>query len=67
MYDHIVKFKEIMAGEGQLGRQLDFLAQEMFREVNTIGSKSNNTVIAHKVVEVKNHIDKIREQCRNIV
>jgi len=67
MNDHIEKFKEIMAGEGQLGRQLDFLAQEMFREVNTIGSKSNNTVIAHKVVEVKNHIDKIREQCRNIV
>ena len=65
--DHIRKFKEMMDQEGQMGRQMDFLAQEMFREINTIGSKSNSTLIAHKVVEVKNHIDKIREQCRNIV
>ncbi|MCX8122846.1 MAG: YicC family protein [Spirochaetes bacterium] len=65
--DHMQKFKDILLSEGQKGRQLDFLAQEMFREINTIGSKSNNAYIAHKVVEVKNHIDKIREQCRNIV
>lgn len=65
--DHIGKFREMIVQEGQIGRQLDFLAQEMFREINTIGSKSNSTLIAHKVVEVKNHIDKIREQCRNIV
>ncbi|MGQ9842516.1 MAG: YicC/YloC family endoribonuclease [Spirochaetota bacterium] len=65
--NHIGKFREMIVQEGQIGRQLDFLAQEMFREINTIGSKSNSTLIAHKVVEVKNHIDKIREQCRNIV
>lgn len=67
MIDHIHKFHDLLANDAQIGRQLDFLAQEMFREINTVGSKSNNTVIAHKVVEVKNHIDKIREQCRNIV
>ncbi len=65
--DHIQKFKQIMSSKGQLGKQLDFLCQEMFREINTIGSKSNNSEIAHLVVDMKNHIDKIREQCRNVV
>ena len=50
-----------------VGKKLDFLAQEIFREINTIGSKSNYAEISHIVVDVKNHIDKIREQCRNIV
>jgi uncharacterized protein (TIGR00255 family) len=65
--DHIKKFKSMMGESGQVGKQLDFLAQEMFREINTIGAKSNNSQISHLVVEMKNHIDKIREQCRNVV
>jgi uncharacterized protein (TIGR00255 family) len=65
--DHLYKFKKTMGEKEQIGRRLDFLAQEIFREVNTIGSKSNNSEIAHHVVEMKNHIDKIREHCRNIV
>ncbi|HNU90557.1 MAG TPA: YicC family protein [Spirochaetota bacterium] len=64
--DHIEKFKHLASADGQTGKQLDFLAQEMFREINTISSKSASSQIAHLVVEIKNSIDKIREQCRNI-
>lgn len=64
--DHIDKFKQLADSDGQTGKQLDFLAQEMFREINTISSKSASSEIAHLVVEIKNSIDKIREQCRNI-
>jgi uncharacterized protein (TIGR00255 family) len=67
LQDHIVKFRAVADECGQIGRNLDFLAQEIFREVNTIGSKSNSSEIAHLVVEMKNHIDKIREHCRNII
>jgi uncharacterized protein (TIGR00255 family) len=65
--DHLSKFKQTMNEKGQVGKKLDFLAQEMFREINTIASKSNNARISHLVVEVKNNVDKIREHCRNIV
>lgn len=65
--NHIAKFNEIMGEKGQIGKRLDFLAQEMFREINTISSKANSSQVAHVVVEMKNHVDKIREQCRNIV
>ncbi|TAL39466.1 MAG: YicC family protein [Spirochaetes bacterium] len=65
--DHMVKFRQVMKENEQVGKKLDFLAQEMFREINTIGSKANSSEIAHLVVDMKNHIDKIREQCRNIV
>ncbi len=64
--DHIEKFKHLASADGQTGKHLDFLAQEMFREINTISSKSASSQIAHLVVEIKNSIDKIREQCRNI-
>ncbi len=65
--DHIQKFNTLMKGGGQVGKKLDFIAQEMFREVNTIGSKSNNSEIAHMVVDIKNHVEMIREHCRNVV
>jgi len=65
--DHLSKFKQTMNEKGQIGKKLDFIAQEMFREINTIASKANNARISHLVVEVKNNIDKIREHCRNIV
>ncbi len=65
--DHIKKFKSVQKQKGQIGKTLDFLSQEMFREINTIASKSNSSNIAHAVVDVKNHIDKIREHCRNVV
>ncbi len=65
--DHIAKFKLIMKENGQIGKRLDFLAQEMFREINTIASKTGDSRVAHIVVEMKNHVDKIREHCRNVV
>ncbi len=65
--DHLKKFKVLLKESGQIGRKLDFLAQELFREINTIASKSSSSEISHLVVNVKNNIDKIREQCRNIV
>ena len=65
--DHLKKFRSVLEEQGQLGKQLDFLAQEMFREINTIASKSNNSRISHLVVDMKNQIDKIREHCRNII
>ena len=49
-----------------IGRKLDFLVQEMNREINTIGSKSNDLAIANIVVNVKSEIEKIREQVQNI-
>lgn len=64
---HLTKFKEMMKAENAHGKQLDFLSQEMFREINTIAAKSNSSEISHHVVDVKNNIDKIREQCRNLV
>ena len=67
LVDHIKKFKEVIKNKEQVGRKLDFLAQEMFREINTISSKSNSSEISHIVVDLKNYIDRIREQCRNIV
>ena len=65
--DHLEKFKVIMKDKEQIGRKLDFLCQELFREINTIASKSNNSGISQHVVDVKNNIEKIREQCRNVV
>jgi uncharacterized protein (TIGR00255 family) len=65
--DHIEKFTALMKGTDQMGKKLDFLAQEMFREINTIGSKSVNADIAHRAVDMKNHLEMIREQCRNVV
>ncbi len=57
----------IMLADGQpVGRKLDFLVQEMNREANTIGSKSNEAALARIVVELKSEIEKIREQIQNI-
>ena len=57
---------EILASDEPAGRRLDFLMQEMNRETNTIGSKAANSEIAHRVVAVKNELEKIREQIQNI-
>jgi len=65
--DHLEKFKVMLKEKDQQGRKFDFLAQELFREINTVASKSNNSDISQIAVEIKNHIDKIREHCRNIV
>ena len=55
-----------MEDTGAVGRKLDFLIQEMNREVNTIGSKSNDLNITNLVVLLKTELEKIREQVQNI-
>jgi uncharacterized protein (TIGR00255 family) len=59
-------FLEVLANGEAAGRKLNFLVQEMNREVNTIGSKSSSPEIAHLVVGVKEELEKIREQLQNI-
>jgi len=63
---HVVQFTEIMKANEPLGRKLDFLLQEMNREVNTIGSKANDSRIAREVVEMKSLLEKVKEQVQNI-
>ena len=63
---HIKQFKSILNENEPIGRKLDFLIQELNREINTIGSKANDIVIPKYVVNVKSAIEKIREQIQNI-
>ena len=63
---HLDEFDRIMGTGVAVGRKLDFLLQEMNRETNTIGSKSNNLEIAKLIVEIKSELEKIREQLQNI-
>ena len=63
---HIVQLKNFLEASEPVGRKLDFLMQEMNREANTIGSKANDYLITQTVVELKNEIEKIREQIQNI-
>ncbi len=63
---HLNQFHTMLSSDDLVGRKLDFLLQEMNREVNTIGSKSGNTGIAHRVVELKSELERVREQVQNI-
>ena len=63
---HLEQFQTFIREPVSAGRKLDFLSQEMNREVNTIGSKANNVVIAHCVVEMKTAIEKMREILQNV-
>ncbi|MCR3921244.1 MAG: DUF1732 domain-containing protein, partial [Firmicutes bacterium] len=63
---HITGFKTALQEKGPIGRKLDFLTQELFREINTIGSKANDYQVAKLVVEMKTELEKIREQVQNI-
>jgi uncharacterized protein (TIGR00255 family) len=63
---HIAQFRDKLDSKGPVGRTLEFLAQELGREFNTIGSKSSTTAIARLVIEAKAELDRIREQLANI-
>lgn len=63
---HIAQFEEILSSESQPGKKLDFLLQEMNREVNTIGSKASDAQIAKAVVDAKCTLEKLREQVQNV-
>ncbi|MCD7777311.1 MAG: YicC family protein [Clostridiales bacterium] len=66
LYSHLKQMEAILQEENSIGRKLDFLVQEMNREVNTIGSKSNDLIITSSIVELKSEIEKVREQVQNI-
>jgi uncharacterized protein (TIGR00255 family) len=63
---HVERMSSQLDKGGELGRQLDFLVQEMFREGNTIGSKCNDAKVAHMVVDLKTYIERMREQVQNV-
>ncbi len=63
---HISQFRSFLNSDEPVGRRLDFLLQEFLREVNTLSSKISNAAIAHLGVEMKNEIEKLREQVQNI-
>ena len=63
---HFGQFTDYAKAKGPVGRTLDFLSQEMNREVNTIGSKANDPVISRVVVAMKSELEKFREQVQNV-
>ena len=63
---HLEAFDQMLQSNEAVGRKLDFLLQEMNRETNTIGSKANDLAITKLVIEMKNELEKIREQIQNI-
>jgi len=66
MQSHIGQFEALLQSDEAEGRKIDFLLQEMNREINTIGSKGNDAEIARQVIEVKSELGKLREQAQNI-
>ena len=66
LQSHIGQFRAALTTKQPVGKRLDFLLQEMGREVNTIGSKGNDAGISEQVVELKSDLEKVREQVQNI-
>lgn len=66
LYSHFQQFDKLVHDTKPVGRALDFLIQEMFREINTTGSKANDAEIARLVVSFKTELEKVREQVQNI-
>ena len=65
LHSHIAQFRAALDSDPQ-GRNLDFLSQEIGREINTMGSKSNDTELTNLVIYMKNELEKIKEQIRNV-
>ncbi len=63
---HIGHFGQTLDSPGEMGRKLDFIIQEMVREANTIGSKSNDLYTSERVIQIKVEIEKMREQVQNV-
>jgi uncharacterized protein (TIGR00255 family) len=63
---HTEQFRRLLNGDSSQGRKLEFIGQEMFREINTIGSKANHVTIALSVVEMKAAIERLREVLQNV-
>ena len=63
---HIAEVRRLLAAGGAVGRKLDFMAQEMNREANTILSKSSDLEISNIAIDLKTEIEKVREQIQNV-
>lgn len=63
---HLESFREILGGPGPAGKRLDFQAQELFRELNTLGSKCRSSEVVQKVLDAKVIVEQIREQVQNL-
>lgn len=63
---HFDQFQTLLADSAPVGRRLEFLLQEMSREANTLGSKSQDVKLSHLVVDIKSQLEKIREQVQNV-
>lgn len=63
---HIGQFGAALVSDASQGRSLDFLAQEMFRECNTIGSKANDAAVTRRVIAAKTELERLREQVQNV-
>ncbi|UCG14214.1 MAG: YicC family protein [Deltaproteobacteria bacterium] len=63
---HIEQFRDLLGASGPRGRQLEFLLQELHRETNTIGSKTNDLAIAQAVIQIKTELERLREQLQNV-
>lgn len=63
---HIGQVRELLRGAEPAGKTLDFLAQELYREINTVGSKSADAAIAQRVIQFKTELERLREQVQNI-
>ncbi|MEI6861314.1 MAG: YicC/YloC family endoribonuclease [Verrucomicrobiota bacterium] len=63
---HLDQFAVLLKSDGEIGRKAEFILQEIGREVNTIGSKGNDLTIARAVIELKNELERVREQIANI-
>ena len=66
LQSHLAQLDSVLHKGGEVGRKLDFLVQEFNREANTIGSKASDAKVAHAVVELKTHIERVREQVQNV-
>ena len=63
---HLGQLFSLVNSDGAVGKQLDFLVQEMNREVNTMGSKANDLALTQTVLNMKNEVEKLREQIQNV-
>lgn len=66
MKSHLACLEDTLSSDDEIGKKLDFVAQELFREVNTIGTKSGDYIISQKVILIKTQIEKLREQAKNV-
>jgi uncharacterized protein (TIGR00255 family) len=63
---HLAQFKHYLSVDDAVGRRLDFLLQEIHREINTMSAKASDSSISAKVVEIKAELEKLREQAQNV-